>query len=47
MLRLKRNNPIYYEEPIHVTIAIANSTINSNLNEICTHIAYNINKFKL
>jgi len=47
MLRLNINNKTCNNEPIHIIIAFANSTICDNLNNICTHIAYNINKFKL
>ena len=47
MLRLNINNRVYNNEPIYITIAFANSTISDNLNNICTHIAYNINKYKL
>jgi hypothetical protein len=47
MIRLNITKPIYYNEPIHIIIAIANSTIYENLNNICMHIAYNINKYKL
>jgi hypothetical protein len=46
MIRLNITNQIYNDEPIHITIAMANSTIYDNINNICTHIAYNINKYK-
>jgi hypothetical protein len=47
MLRLNIINKIYCNEPTNIIISIANSTIYDNINNICTHIAYNINKYKM